>query len=246
MKPLYLTVTVALSLAAATGCSSDQKSAEAASGVRTDSAAGLVIPPSTPYRPTANEAPTTLIVTLTGDSTAAPLAGPKCADGTTPQIETVFWLDGIREGKALPNERRYELVSSGCGLEPRLQATVIGGAVNVVNDAGIHRLIFLRAGTSDTLQKMPFTMDGSIVATDRLTKTPGVVEVKCTEHPNERAYIAVFDHPYFGVASSGDKVTLEAVPPGDYRVMTWHEGMAAPTTITTKVGATGQTEIVLR
>lgn len=225
---------------------SNGKSAESASGLKADSAAGLVVPPSTPYRPTDAEASTALVVTLMGDSTAATPAGEACKPGTASTAETVFWLDGIREGKPLTNERRYQLVNGNCGLQPRMQAVVVGGGINVTSEAGVHRLVFLRAGTSDTLQTMPFTLNGSLVATERLTKTAGVVEVKCAQHATEKAYIAVFDHPYFGVASSGDKVTLESVPPGDYRVMTWHEGMATPTTVQTRVGGTGQTEIILR
>lgn len=201
--------------------------------------------PSTPYRPTASDTSADLVVTLVGDSTPAATA-PACGTGLATATETVFWVDGIREGKPLTNERRYELVNGKCGLQPRMQATVIGGAVNVISEVGVHRLVFLRAGTTDTLQVMPFSLDGSIVATERLTKIAGVVEVTCTKHPNEKAYIAVFDHPYFGVASRGDKITLESIPAGDYRVMTWHEGLATPTTVPTKVGATGQTEIVLR
>lgn len=240
---IFAAATLAIS---ASGCSSDKQAAESASGIHTDSAGGLVIPPSTPYRPTGAESSAALVVTLVGDSSAGPATTPACAKGAAPANETVFWVDGLREGKPLPNDRRYQLVSSACGLEPRLQATVIGGAVNVFNDVGVHRLVFLRAGTSDTLQTMPFTKDASLVATDRLTRTAGVVEVRCSQHANERAYIAVFDHPYFGVASSGDKVTLESVPAGDYKVMTWHEGMSTPAAVSTKVGPTGQTEIVLR
>ena len=202
-----------------------------------------MIAPSTPYRATQSGTATDLVVTVSGDS-AGLTATTTCAG--SPAGETVFWVDGIREGKPLPNERRYQLTNGACGLEPRVQAIVIGGAVNVFNDNGAHRLVFMRAGTADTLQVMPFVLSGSVVATDRLTKTAGVVEVKCAQHANEKAYIAVFDHPYFGVASSGDKVTLESIPPGDYRVMTWHEGMAAPSTVPATVSATGQTEIVLR
>ena len=246
MKPRRLVFALAASLSAATACSNDQRSAESASGLRADSAGGLVIPPSTPYRPTGADASTALVVTLVGDSAPGATASATCRPGTASTIETVFWLDGIREGKPLTNERRYELVNGNCGLQPRMQAVVIGGGINVTSEAGVHRLVFLRAGTTDTLQTMPFTLDGSLVATERLTKTAGVVEVKCAQHANEKAYIAVFDHPYFGVASSGDKVTLESVPPGDYRVMTWHEGMPTPTTVQTRVGGTGQTEIVLR
>jgi len=203
-----------------------------------------VIAPSTPYKPSETNVSTALVVNVVGDSTATRPA-PAC-ESDEPEPGTVFWVDGIREGKPLPNERRYSLVNGSCGIQPRLQATVVGGAINVFNDVGTHTLVFIRAGTSDTLQRMPFVDTGSIVATDRLTKTAGVVEVRCLQHPAERAYIAVFDHPYFGVASSGDKVTLDSIPAGDYQVMTWHEGLAAPVAVPAKVGPTGQTEIVLR
>ena len=146
--------------------------------------------------------------------------------------------------------RTLPLKSAGsCGtipIEPHVQATVVGGTVNVFNDTGMHRLVFVRAGTTDTLQTMPFTNPGSVVATERLTKIAGVVEVRCTMHPNERAHIAVFDQPYFGVASTGDKVTLDSLPAGDYQLMTWHDGMPAPVAVPAKVGATGSTEIILR
>ena len=241
MKPLRLALPVALSLAIA--CGGDSKSAEAASELRADSAGGLVVAPTTPYRPTDGAAATDLVVTMGGDSATSAAPAPACAAAGTPG--TVFWVDGIREGKPLPNERRYTLVNGACGLEPRIQATVVGGAINVFNDVGSHKLIFVRAGTTDTLQTMPFTNSGAVVATDRLTKIAGVVEVKCAQHAAEKAYIAVFDHPYFGVASTGEKVTLDAIPPGDYRVMTWHEGLPAPVAVPAKVSTSGQTEIIL-
>jgi hypothetical protein len=245
MIPHRLTIIVAALATSLAACSGDQKAAEAASELHTDSAGGLVIAPSSPYHPTGVEASSALVVSLVGDSTTAAKPTGDCASASS-GAETVFWVDGIREGKPLPNERRYQLINGACGLEPRIQATVVGGAVNVFNETGAHRLVFVRAGTTDTLQVMPFSLAGSVVATDRLTKTAGVVEVKCTKHPGEHAHIAVFDHPYFGVASSGEKITLESVPPGDYRVMTWHEGLSTPTVLSAKVGATGQTEIVVR
>lgn len=235
-----------LAFAAIAACGGESGSAEAASAQRADSSGGLVMAPSTPYHPTAGNVSTALVVNLVGDSTAPAPAPAAACQASEPQPGTVFWVDGIREGKPLPNERRYTLVNGSCGLEPRLQATVIGGAINVFNDAGTHNLVFVRAGTSDTLQTMPFSNEGSVVATDRLTKTAGVVEVHCAMHSEERAYIAVFDQPYFGVASTGDKVTLDAIPPGEYRVMTWHEGLPAPVAVDAKVNATGQTEIILR
>jgi hypothetical protein len=93
---------------------------------------------------------------------------------------------------------------------------------------------------------MPFTNDNELVASERLSKTPGIVEVRCAQHPQERAYIAVFDHPYFGVGTSGATLMLDSMPAGDYTVMTWREGMSAPSATPTKIAATGQTQVVAK
>jgi hypothetical protein len=241
---------LAAAIAAASACSKDSTARQAQAGddTKADSAGGLIVSPTEAYRPSNSSAQTALVISVVGDSGAVSPAAPDCkADDDTSAATTIFWLDGIREGKPLPQDRRYELESNDCGLSPRVQATVIGGGINVFNDLNaVHRLVFIRAGTNDTLQTMFFSNEKSMVATDRLTKTAGVVEVRCAQHPNEHAWIAVFDQPYFGVASSGDKVTLDAVPPGDYNVMTWHEGLTAPVPVPVKVGATGQTEVVIK
>jgi hypothetical protein len=247
----YSRIALAAAIVTAAACSKETapKKAQAADETKADSAGGLVVPPSEPYRPGNAGSAASVVVSLVGDSGSTPsVASCKSADDDgASTASTIFWLDGIREGKPLPQDRRYELESNDCGLSPRVQATVIGGAIDVFNDLdAVHRLVFIRAGTNDTLQTMFFSNVKSMVATDRLTKTAGVVEVRCAQHPNEHAWIAVFDQPYFGVASSGDKVTLDAVPPGDYKVMTWHEGLSAPVAIPAKVGAAGSTEVVLK
>ncbi len=251
MQTRMIRIACAAAVAAASACSkaSTPKKAQAAEETKADSAGGLIVPPSEPYKAGASTAQTALVVSLVGDSGLAPRVAPACksSDVDSSAATTIFWLDGIREGKPLPQDRRYELESNDCGLSPRVQATVVGGGINVFNDLNaVHRLVFIRAGTNDTLQTMFFSNVKSMVATDRLTRTAGVVEVRCAQHPNERAWIAVFDQPYFGVASSGDKVTLDAVPPGDYNVMTWHEGLSAPVAVPVKVGPTGQTEVVIK
>jgi hypothetical protein len=242
----------AAALCIAAACAKDASPAQAGSAVRThthtDSAGGLVVAPTTPY--VAGHAGAASLTIRVADSIAPPREEGTCevpAEAPPATADAVVWIDGIRQGKPLPEERRYELVSSGCALSPRIQAVAVGGTVNVYNDDKVlHRLVFIRAGTNDTLQTMPFTNDNEIVAADRLARTPGIVEVRCAQHPQERAYIAVFDHPYFGVASSGGTVTFDSMPSGDYSVMTWHEGMKAPVSTPTKVPESGQAQVVVK
>ncbi len=49
------------------------------------------------------------------------------------------------------------------------------------------------------------------------------IEIKCDVHPWMKAYLGVFDHPYFAVTDADGRFSLSQVPPGDYTVTVWHE-----------------------
>lgn len=160
----------------------------------------------------------------------------------------VVWIAGITSGKALPVMRRIDLASEDCALDPRVQATVVGATVNVTNaDKLLHKLVFTPIGTHDTLTVMPFFNNGQVVPSERLTKRSGIVEVRCAFHPWTRAYIAVFDHPYFAVTNANGAFTIDSLPPGSYRMMVWHEGAARPVEqqITVAANATARADVAL-
>lgn len=52
---------------------------------------------------------------------------------------------------------------------------------------------------------------------------PGVVKVFCKIHSFMSAVVLVFDHPYFTAPARDGAFTLDRVPPGRYRLVTWHE-----------------------
>ncbi|HEY4129017.1 MAG TPA: hypothetical protein VGM50_00250, partial [Gemmatimonadaceae bacterium] len=109
---------------------------------------------------------------------------------------TVVWIADVKTGKQFPMDKRQELSSEKCVLAPRVQAAVVGTTFNVFNDDKLlHRLVFLDTETRDTLTVMPFFNAGQVVATEKLAKKSGIIEVRCVQHPWTRAYIVVFDHP---------------------------------------------------
>ncbi len=113
-------------------------------------------------------------------------------------------------------ERRIAVASERCLLDPRVQAAVSGTTVNVFNDdKSLHKLSFINASSGDTIQRMQFFNDGQVVATEKLAKTAGVVEIRCVQHPWTRGYIAVFDHPYFAVTESDGSFKIDSLPPGE-------------------------------
>ncbi len=56
----------------------------------------------------------------------------------------------------------------------------------------------------------------------RQTK-PGVVTLLCNVHTMMSAFIVVLENPYFTQTGSDGKFTINNVPPGTYKIKTWHE-----------------------
>jgi hypothetical protein len=134
----------------------------------------------------------------------------------------VVWLTGVTAGKPMPYTKRFDLMTQGCRLIPRVQTAIVGGTVNVRSaDAVTHRTHFARNGTA--LITVPETEDGQIVPTESVLTTAGLVEVTCEVHPWTHGWIAAFDQPYFTVTNDDGQFTIDSVPPGRYRITTWHE-----------------------
>jgi hypothetical protein len=244
--------TVALSLFAAACGSNDgdahrntAASRAAARTPDTKSVGEVVIRPSKPaYSAAAVVSPGTVSGTVTLTGPVAPSAptptGPSSAlcGATIPDESiqqqgnglafSVVWLDGVRSGKPLPVERRLELESDKCRLAPRVQATVIGSAVNVLgHDSFRQHLSWSAGGETGPRVTVLLGQDEQVIPTELPARAPGLVEVTDRDHPWPRAYVAVFDHPYFAVTSGNGTFTIDGVPPGKYTLRAWHE-RAAP------------------
>jgi hypothetical protein len=225
-----------------------------------DSAAGSVDLASPAYQPS----PLSAIGAITGtikldgvvraDTTSIKIDEKVCGTHVPNAVEAtpngladvIVWVADAKSGKPLPVDRRIELSSEDCLLDPRVQATVSGSTVNVFNDdKALHKLVFLDAATGDTLQRMPFFNNGQVVASEKLAKHVGIVEVRCVQHPWTRAYIATFDHPYFAVTEKDGKFAIDSLPPGKYTVNVWHEGMKEPLTQQVQVAANGAAKLAL-
>lgn len=157
----------------------------------------------------------------------------------------VVWLEGLRAGKALPRSRRYTIAHSGCVLAPRSQAALVGGTLNVVNDDPIaHETTVHREGTAAPLVTMRFGFDGQVVPLDRVLAQPGVLQLACTVHPASRAWVHVFDHPYFAMTTDDGSFVIDSVPPGSYELVAWHERLGEMRQRIT-VAASGEARVTL-
>lgn len=52
---------------------------------------------------------------------------------------------------------------------------------------------------------------------------PEAFTVRCDIHPWMRAYVQVFDHPFYAVTGDGGKFEMTGLPAGTYTLVAWHE-----------------------
>jgi plastocyanin len=53
---------------------------------------------------------------------------------------------------------------------------------------------------------------------------PGVIMVRCQDHPDAVAYIVVTETPYFAVTGESGQYLIEGIPEGERTIQLWFEG----------------------
>ena len=109
----------------------------------------------------------------------------------------------------------------GCLYDPHVVALMVGQPLEFRNsDQEAHNV----HGRPKQVDAWNFLMSRPGSTRDVTFDRPEVgIPVGCDVHPWMRAYVSVFDHPYFAVTPNSGAVTLKPVPPGDYTVAVWHE-----------------------
>jgi hypothetical protein len=225
-----------VAVAACSSGSAERQTARTDSGsTRSDSSAGEVLIPKVDYRSRPLTSYGGVAGTITLPDAPDPSDGVRACGSsqaklaTDPAERVVVWISGITSGVTPDPDRRTELTSEDCDIGPRVQAVQTGTTVNVFNDdRALHRLVFTHLGGHDTLSVMPFANTGEVVPSDRLAKSAGIVEVRCSLHPWTHGYLAVFDSPYFAMADARGAFAIDSVPPGDYTLMSWWPGLDKP------------------
>ncbi len=239
-----LSVVLLLSVAVLSGCSGDKKEASAAQPeARKEGSVAprpaVVSVPATPYQPIQVADGGTLTGTVDFDGTmpadsvvTVPSDQPGCGQSInlhnvqnsgTRIGGVVVWITDIRTGKPLPIQRRFSLSNSDCVLNPRVQAVMASGTLNVSSeDVTMHRDNIINVATGERIGIAPFNDNGEVVPFDRILDKPAQLEVTCELHPWSKAHVLVFDHPYFAMTSATGTFTIDDIPPGNYHVRAWH------------------------
>jgi hypothetical protein len=191
-------------------------------------------------------ADTAIIVPAEQNGCGKPLVVQLLARSNGKVAGAVVWLTDVRQGRALPANRRFELTNDNCAWDPQVQAAVAGGALNVVNyDPLAERAYATDVANGDTVAIAPFTDDGQVIPYDKLLRNPGVLEFTVESRPMSRAWVVVMDQPYFAVTDSHGTFSIDGVPAGVHQIRAWHP-MLGVTDGTVTVTPDGKVTVDLR
>jgi plastocyanin len=141
-------------------------------------------------------------------------------------------------GFAAPTEP-VVIDQQGCLYHPQVAAVMVGQPLQFRNsDAEGHNV----HGHPQVAEAWNFLMSRQGTARDVFFSKPELgIPVGCDIHPWMRAYVSVFDNPYFGVTGADGTINLTSVPPGDYVIGVWHPTLGAlvkPVTLAPRGAAT--------
>lgn len=192
------------------------------------------------YQPTGNEATVSGTITVNGEVPPAKKidtsADPLCSQvNKHPILESLLTNNQrlqnafvyIKEGDAL-NKYRFEAPDSEvvlkhkkCQYSPRVLGLRTGQRLSVENaDPTTHNTHVVPKSNPEWNQSQPpnFSSFQKTFARPEL-----FILVKDNQHPWQRGYISVMDHPFFAVTDEQGSYEIRGLPPGKYKLLIWHE-----------------------
>ena len=137
-----------------------------------------------------------------------------------------------------------ELNVEGCAFSPRVFGMLVGQKLRVTNQDPTLHTVHVRAAEGGFLKSLP--RKGQAV--EKRMRSPQVmVPIESRSHPWMRAYMAVLEHPYFGVTGRDGTFAFDTtgLPDGTYRVRIWHPELGEATGTVRVIDGRGQLVLTL-
>lgn len=164
------------------------------------------------------------------------------SDSATEAPETyrraVVFLESPPDRLDRPSQARERMDQKNERFIPHLLAITTGTVVDFPNGDSIYHNVFSLSKTKRFDLGRYAAGRSKAVRFDR----PGIVRVFCEIHSHMNAFILVFDHRYFVVTDEEGRFRMEKLPPGEYKVTAWYEGVSRETR-TVVVPASGTADV---
>lgn len=228
MKRGFLHAVLAGAVALAiSGCSKNEKSEENSATARVDSAtAGSVTGTVTLEGAPPAEKPIDMSASPACVQTnPTPVMPPSVVTGENGALANVvvYVKDGLGRYRYDTPTEAVVLQQKNCMYEPHVLALMTNQSFEVENnDPTLHNVHPMPKHNRQWSTSQPA---GSAALKSSYARTEFAMPVLCNVHPWMRAWVFVFDHPYFAVTTKAGKFELKNLPPGTYTIEAWQEAL---------------------
>jgi plastocyanin len=113
------------------------------------------------------------------------------------------------------------LNQKGCMYQPRVLATRVGQPLEVRNEDPTVHNIHVMARVNRSWNRSEEPGEQPFKATFQHPEL--AIPISCNVHPWMRAFLFVFDNPYFAITTETGRFELRGLPPGAYTIEAWQE-----------------------
>ena len=150
-----------------------------------------------------------------------PYAGDLLVNDGNLQNAVVYVKEGLGDRVFAVRAEPVTIDQKGCVFLPRIAGVQVDQPLRFLNsDPTAHNVHGLPQNSRQWNFSLGVKGASRTIAVD---KAEVMIAVKCDVHPWMRAYIGVFDHPYFTLSAADGSFALKNLPPGEYTIEAWHE-----------------------
>ena len=198
------------------------------------------------YVRTGQEATLSGAVTFTGKVPKAlkidTSADPICAEGNVDTTTEWFVVSNDRLANVLVYVSAGEVLErysfeapstaivmerKSCRYEPHVLGLQVDQPLIIINsDNTQHNIHPTPKNNAEWNQTQP---EGAPPLVKTFARPELSIPFKCNQHPWEKAYVSVFNHPFYAVSDVEGNFKIEGLPPGSYKITAWHEKLGEKT-----------------
>lgn len=143
-----------------------------------------------------------------------------------PLADAVVFLESAAAKAAVKPATGAEIAQASRQFSPTVTVVPVGSSVHFPNRDTVRHHVY-SFSPAKTFELKLYT---GTPANPVLFDTAGVVVLGCNIHDHMIAWVLVVETPYYGKTNDQGLLTLNNVATGNYRLRSWHSGMAPGST----------------
>jgi len=155
------------------------------------------------------------------DAQAATLEVQVLGHDGKPLPQAVVFLESPAARTASRPRQNVEIVQANKRFDPVVTVVPVGTAVSFPNRDTVRHHVYSFSPAKTFELKLYVGTPAHPVVFDR----PGVAVLGCNIHDQMAAWVVIVETPYHGQTRADGRVRLDKVPPGTYRLRSWHPAL---------------------